>query len=112
MNANAKIHRTTQVFYSTGSTPLAQVTEALPNDVSGQGQYHFGMLKKPVNGGSDITKSGQQPTGINEGIIYAGILLEDSTGGVVTKSLNSTAAARQRRTVRGQVGVNVSPADM
>lgn len=103
---------TTQVFYSTGSTPLAQVTEALPNDVSGQGQYHFGMLKKPVNGGSDITKSGEQPSGINEGIIYGGILLEDSTGGVVTKSINSTAAAKQRRTVRGRMGGNMDLIDM
>lgn len=76
------------------------------------------MLKKPVNGGDDITKSGDQPSGINEGIIYAGIFEEDSTGGVVTKSLNNATAAaaapasnaaagagcKQRRAARGQMG--------
>ncbi|KAF3766925.1 hypothetical protein M406DRAFT_251837 [Cryphonectria parasitica EP155] len=80
---------TTQVFYSTGTTPLAQVTEALPNDVSGQGQFHFGLLKKPVNGGADITTSGEQPAGIDEGIIYGGIFEEDSSAGVISKSLEA-----------------------
>lgn len=89
---------TTQVFYSTGSDPLAQVTEALPNDISGQGQYHFGVLKKGVNGGADITKDGQQPAGINEGIIYGGIFQEDSSAAPITLSPqgaagNATAAS-------------------
>lgn len=69
-----------------------------------------------MNGGSDITKSGEQPSGINEGIIYAGIFEEDSAGGVVSKSLVAAAsngtntanvtgsATAQRRTMRGQVG--------
>lgn len=81
------------------------------------------MLKKPVNGGADITKSGEQPSGINEGIIYGGIFEEDSTGGVVTLSPNSTASATQsacatkrgtkkraatmqRRSRRNQMGAN------
>lgn len=102
---------TTQVFYSAGTAPLAQATEALPNDVSGQGQYHFGMLKKPVGGGSDITKSGFQPSNIDEGIIYGGILLEDSASGTITKSLSSNATAKAtgkaaRRVERGQIGAS------
>lgn len=81
------------MFYSTGSDPLAQVTDALSNDVSGQGQFHFGVLKKPIGGGSDITKSGFQPSGINEGIIYSGIFEEDSSAGVISKSLAGSAAS-------------------
>lgn len=65
----------------------------MPNDVSGNGQFHFGLLKKPVNGGSDITKSGQQPSGINEGIIYSGIFEEDSSAGIVTKSISGSVNA-------------------
>lgn len=109
------------MFYSNGTNPLAQVTDAVANDVSGQGQYHFGMLKKPIGGGSDITKSGFQPSGIDEGIIYGGIFQEDSSAGVVTKSLtaasNSTTGATTaaagaskckreivRRSQRGRLG--------
>lgn len=90
------------------------MTEAVPNDVSGQGQFHFGLLKKPVNGGSDITKSGEQPSGINEGIIYGGIFEEDTTGGVATLSPSSSAASSnstvkiaRRRHVRGRAGARL-----
>lgn len=55
------------------------------------------MLKKGVNGGADITKDGQQPAGINEGIIYGGIFQEDSSASPITLSpsgaTNATAAA-------------------
>lgn len=81
------------MFYSAGTDALAQVTDAVANDVSGQGQFHFGLLKKPIGGGSDITKSGFQPSGINEGVIYGGIFEEDSSTGTVTKSLSAAAAA-------------------
>ncbi|KAG8161074.1 hypothetical protein KVR01_009338 [Diaporthe batatas] len=83
---------TTQVFYSTGNEPLAKVTEPLTNDISGQGQYHFGVLKKGVNGGADITKDAQQPAGINEGIIYGGIFQEDSSASTITLSPQGGAA--------------------
>ncbi|KAJ8060226.1 hypothetical protein OCU04_010570 [Sclerotinia nivalis] len=71
---------TTQVFYSASSKPLASVSEALPNDLSGRGQYHFGLLKKPTNfaPGADITKNGFQESGINEGLIFGGIFMVDS----------------------------------
>ncbi|KAE8445036.1 hypothetical protein EG329_013750 [Mollisiaceae sp. DMI_Dod_QoI] len=70
---------TTQVYYSTNNAPLASVSKAVKNDVNGQGEYHFGILKKPTGGGSDITKSGFQEGGINEGIIFGGIFEEDSS---------------------------------
>ncbi|KAK3688852.1 hypothetical protein B0T22DRAFT_162731 [Podospora appendiculata] len=80
---------TTQVFFSTGTAPLKAVTKALANDVSGQGQFHFGVLKKPTDGGADITKSGFQEAGIDEGVIYGGIFQEDSAGAAACVSLSA-----------------------
>ncbi|KAK2741513.1 hypothetical protein FQN55_008265 [Onygenales sp. PD_40] len=75
---------TTQVLYSTGTDPLAPVSEAVANDLSGKGQYHFGILKKPTGDFDDITKEGEQESGIDEGIIFGGIFMEDSTGDCVS----------------------------
>ncbi|KAI1349969.1 hypothetical protein F5Y01DRAFT_326814 [Xylaria sp. FL0043] len=77
---------TTQVFYSQGTDALVAQTEALASDVSGQGQFHFGVLKKGLNGGDDIVKNGEQEQGINEGIIFGGIFEEDSSAGCVSLS--------------------------
>lgn len=46
------------------------------------------MLKKPTDNApdADITKEGFQEAGINEGIIYGSIFLEDSADGTVTLS--------------------------
>ena len=78
---------TTEVLYSTNNAPLAAVTGALPNDVSGQGQFHFGALKKPTgNNLTDVTKQGFQEAGINEGVIYGGIFEEDSATGCISLS--------------------------
>jgi Glycoside hydrolase 131 catalytic N-terminal domain len=71
--------RTTQVYYSQGAAPLASTGAAVTNNVSGQGEYHFGILKKPIGGGSDIVHNGYQPSGINEGVIFGGIFEEDSS---------------------------------
>ncbi|TDZ19912.1 hypothetical protein C8034_v011877 [Colletotrichum sidae] len=76
--------KTTKVHYSTGKDALKAQGDAVPNDVSGQGQYHFGLLKKPVGGEGDITKNGFQPAGITEGVIFSGIFLEDSADGCVS----------------------------
>jgi len=76
--------RTTQVFYSQDADPLEQQTEALANDVSGQGQFHFGVLKKPTDSAGDITKDGFQEAGIDEGIIFGGVFQEDSSDGCVS----------------------------
>ena len=78
---------TTQVLYSTGDDPLEAQTDAIDNDVSGQGQFHFGVLKKPTDSAGDITKDGFQEAGIDEGLIYAGIFQEDSSDGCISLSL-------------------------
>ncbi|KAI6708784.1 hypothetical protein JHW43_008683 [Diplocarpon mali] len=76
---------TTTVLYSTDSTPLSLVNGPVANDVSGQGQFHFGVLKKPTGSNlTDVTKQGFQPTGIDEGVVYGAIFMEDSTGGCVS----------------------------
>ncbi|KAI6370622.1 hypothetical protein MCOR25_004166 [Pyricularia grisea] len=68
---------TMQVFHSTGTEPLKQVTEPVKNDLAGLGEYHFALVKNAI--GTD-----PQPTGINEAIIYGGIFMEDSTDGKVS----------------------------
>lgn len=77
---------TTQVFYSQGNAALKAVTQAIANNVAGQGQFHFGVLKKGTDGVGDITKNGFQEAGINEGIIFGGIFEEDSADGCVSLS--------------------------
>lgn len=92
---------TTQVFYSQGNEALVAQTQATTNDISGQGQFHFGVLKKPVNGGSDITKSGDQESGINEGIIFGGIFEENSANNCISLSPQASAATtRSCRSLR------------
>ncbi|KAJ3959650.1 hypothetical protein N0V92_003742 [Colletotrichum tropicale] len=68
---------TMQVFHSTGTDPLKQVTEPVQNDMAGLGEYHFSLQKNPVG-------TAAQPTGIKEAIIFGGIFMEDSTNGQVT----------------------------
>ncbi|KAK4677812.1 hypothetical protein QC764_302140 [Podospora pseudoanserina] len=75
---------TTQVFFSAGGDPLEAVTQVISNDVSGQGQFHFGLLKKPTDAVGDITRNGFQEDGIDEGIIFGGIFQEDSSAGCVS----------------------------
>ncbi|KAI3551360.1 hypothetical protein CSPX01_01277, partial [Colletotrichum filicis] len=77
----------TQVYYSQGNAPLVAQGQPIENDISGQGQFHFGVLKKSINGTGDLTKSGFHESGINEGIIFGSIFEEDSIDGCVTLSL-------------------------
>ncbi|KAL0934554.1 uncharacterized protein CTRU02_211353 [Colletotrichum truncatum] len=76
----------TQVYYSQGSDPLVPQGKPQVNDIQGQGQFHFGVLKKSINGTGDLTKSGFHESGINEGLIFGGIFQEDSADGCVTLS--------------------------
>lgn len=68
---------TMQVFHSTGQTPLEQVSEAVANDNSGNGEYHFAVLKL-------ADAQGEQAANIDEGLFFAGIFMEDSADGTVT----------------------------
>ncbi|XMA17443.1 hypothetical protein WAI453_010234 [Rhynchosporium graminicola] len=71
--------KTTQVYYSIDNAELAPVSQAVTNNLVGQGQYHFGILKKPIGATGDISKSGKQPSNINEGVIFGGIFAEDGS---------------------------------
>ncbi|KAF2194129.1 glycoside hydrolase family 131 protein [Zopfia rhizophila CBS 207.26] len=77
---------TVQVFSSTGSEALTQQTEPLPNDLSGNGDLHFGLFKNPTDPGEDSLRSGFQESEINEGVVYAGIFVEDSGDGAISLS--------------------------
>jgi hypothetical protein len=74
-----------EIYYSNGTSPLRKVIGTTFNDNSGGGQFHVGMLKLPT-GPSDIDTlhDGYQESGINEGLIFGGIFIEDSSGGCVT----------------------------
>lgn len=78
---------TVQTFYSQNAAALTSVTGVVSNDLSGQGQFHFGALKKGTGVNlTDVTKQGFQESGINEGVIYGGIFEEISTCGCVSLS--------------------------
>lgn len=47
------------------------------------GQYQIGILKKPT-GTSDVTNSGYQEAPFEEGLIYGGIFVEDSSDGCIS----------------------------
>lgn len=76
---------TTRVLFSTDYLPLLPHGPAVSNDISGLGEWHFGILKKPTGTGlTDITRQGYQESGIHEGIVYGGIFQEDSSTGCVS----------------------------
>lgn len=72
------------MWYSEGDAELAKATEPLNNNNAGEGQYQIGMLKKPT-GTSDVVNSGYQESGLDEGLIYGGIFIEDSASDCVSK---------------------------
>ncbi|KAF4627216.1 hypothetical protein G7Y89_g10940 [Cudoniella acicularis] len=74
---------TTQILHATDTTtPLSTVTTPITNDISGQGQYHFGMLKKPTGENlTDVTEQWFQESGIDEGVVWGGVFVEDSAVG-------------------------------
>ncbi|KAF2226878.1 hypothetical protein BDZ85DRAFT_212122, partial [Elsinoe ampelina] len=78
------VANTLQVYYSTGNSALVAKTGAVANDNSGNGEFHFGLLKKPTGGDPDVTKKGFQSSGIDERLSFAGVFQEDSTGGCVS----------------------------
>ncbi|KAL5526377.1 hypothetical protein ACEPAF_8100 [Sanghuangporus sanghuang] len=74
------------VFYSKNSDSLS-LANVTSNDNSGQGQQHFGILKLPTgDAGIDVAHEGFQESGLNEGLIYGGIFIEDSSDGCITLS--------------------------
>ncbi|KAL5486206.1 hypothetical protein ACEPAI_7251 [Sanghuangporus weigelae] len=74
------------VFYSKNSDPLS-LANVTSNDNSGQGQQHFGILKLPTGDADiDVAHAGFQESGLNEGLVYGGIFIEDSSDGCATLS--------------------------
>ena len=69
--------------YSEGHDPLSVTLEETYNNNAGEGQYQFGLLKKPT-GTDDVVNSGYQESGIDEGQIYGGVFIEDSFEGCVS----------------------------
>ncbi|PVH84119.1 glycoside hydrolase family 131 protein [Cadophora sp. DSE1049] len=67
---------TIQIFHSTENNPLVQVTEPLPNDNSGNGEYHFAVLKNAVGGQ-------QPPIASAEAIVFGGIFMQDTAAEAV-----------------------------
>lgn len=78
-----KDNSTLNLYYSKGHEPLRSVTQTVPNNNAGEGQYQIGILKKPT-GTDDVVNSGYQESGIDEGQIYGGIFIEDSASGCVS----------------------------
>ena len=78
---------TVQIFYSSNNASLERQGPAVGNDLSGHGEFHVGLLKKPTGLGlTDITTQGFQEGGINEGMIFGGVFEEDSSSGCVSLS--------------------------
>lgn len=76
-------HSTIQAYYSKGCKPLKVATQPIARNLTGQGQFQIGILKKPT-GTDDVANSGFQEANLNEGLIYGGIFLEDSADGCVS----------------------------
>ena len=74
---------TLQVWYSKWDQPLEEQGNPQKNDNSGGGQYQIGILKKPT-GSSDVVNTGFQQSKLDEGQIYGGIFIEDSSNGCVS----------------------------
>ncbi|KAJ4259624.1 hypothetical protein NW762_007554 [Fusarium torreyae] len=74
---------TIQAWYSEGGKPLRVATQPIARNLTGDGQYQIGVLKKPT-GTSDVVNAGYQESNLNEGLIYGGIFLEDSKNGCVS----------------------------
>lgn len=72
-----------QVYYSLGYEPLKGVTKPIPNDNSGGGQFQIGIAKKPTETVS-VVFDGYQESDLDEGQIYAGIFIEDSSKGCIS----------------------------
>jgi len=75
------------VFYSKNNAPLKRVAGPSFNDNSGGGQFHVGLLKEPTGPlGIDVLTQGFQESHLNEGMIFGGVFIEDSSDGCVTLS--------------------------
>ncbi|KAF2126968.1 glycoside hydrolase family 131 protein [Dothidotthia symphoricarpi CBS 119687] len=77
------VNNQTTIYYSADARVLQKVAGPLAVDLSGQGQFQLGILKKPM-GTDDVVNSGYQSPNLNEGQIYGGVFLEDSANGCIS----------------------------
>ncbi|KAH7103701.1 hypothetical protein BKA62DRAFT_755916 [Auriculariales sp. MPI-PUGE-AT-0066] len=76
---------TITVYYSHGYDALTRVAGPTYNPNTGGGQFHLGVFKLPTGPlGIDVLHEGYQSLNLNEGLIYGGIFIEDSSEGCVT----------------------------
>lgn len=75
------------MYYSKGLAPLRKVAGPTFNNNAGGGQFHTGVFKLPTGPlGIDVLHQGFQESNLNEGLIFGGIFIEDSSDGCVTTS--------------------------
>ncbi|KZS97141.1 hypothetical protein SISNIDRAFT_406506 [Sistotremastrum niveocremeum HHB9708] len=73
------------LYYSQEYLPLVRVVGPTYNNNAGGGQFHVGMLKLPTGPlGIDVLHQGYQEEHLNEGLIYGGVFIEQSSKGCVT----------------------------
>jgi len=73
------------VYHSHGQEALKKTVGPIPNDASGKGQFHIGLLKLPTGpAGINVVKEGYQSKRPNEGLTYGGIFIENTSAGAVT----------------------------
>ncbi|RPB06233.1 hypothetical protein L873DRAFT_1756752 [Choiromyces venosus 120613-1] len=73
------VNNTISAWYSGGYGLMREVVKTRANNATGKGQAHIGVLKLPTPPATDVAHNGYQPSGINEGLIYGGIFVEDSS---------------------------------
>ena len=83
INAKTK-YSTLQIYYSVGTDTLKAVTKLISNDNSGGGQFQIGLAKKPTETTSVVFDGYQEPN-LDEGQIYGGIFIEDSSKGCLSR---------------------------
>ncbi|TPX36250.1 hypothetical protein SmJEL517_g01466 [Synchytrium microbalum] len=84
---------TLTAYFSAGAAPLTKVVDTRPNAVTPNAtvidNLHIGFIKAGM--GATNPHNGTQPTGINEGLVFSSVFVEDSAGGAVTLSPGKTA---------------------
>ncbi|KAH9925564.1 uncharacterized protein B0H18DRAFT_376831 [Fomitopsis serialis] len=82
------VDNTITVYYSEDYAPLERVAGPAFNNNTGGGAFHIGLLKEPTGPvGIDVLHQGYQESGINEGLIFGGVFIENSDDGCVTLGL-------------------------
>ncbi|KAG0129225.1 hypothetical protein HOY82DRAFT_416019 [Tuber indicum] len=80
------VDNTISVWHSTGYGLLSEVVKTRANNATGKGQAHIGILKLPTPPATDLSHEGYQPSGINEGLIYGGLFVEDCSQNGVSRT--------------------------